>query len=35
MTRSTLAAALLIAVLLGGFIVGAVNAAAGESWPDW
>jgi hypothetical protein len=29
------AAALLVAVVAGGFVVGAVNAITKETWPDW
>jgi hypothetical protein len=34
MIRS-LAAALLVAVVAGGFVVGAVNAITKETWPDF
>lgn len=33
--RVVIAASLLVAVLVGGFFVGAVNAVADEFWPDW
>jgi hypothetical protein len=35
MIRSLAAAALLVAVVAGGFVVGAVNAITRETWPDW
>jgi len=35
MGRAALAGALLVAVLVGGFFVGAVNAVTQECWPDW
>jgi hypothetical protein len=35
MIRSLAAAALLVAVVAGGFVVGAVNAITKETWPDW
>jgi len=33
--RAVLAGALLIAVAVGGFIVGAINTITKETWPDW
>lgn len=33
MTRVALAGALLVAVLFGGFVIGAVNQMAEETWP--
>jgi hypothetical protein len=33
--RSLFAAALLVAVVAGGFVVGAVNAITKETWPDF
>jgi hypothetical protein len=35
MIRSLVAAALLVAVVAGGFVVGAVNAITKETWPDF
>jgi hypothetical protein len=35
MIRSLAAAALLVAVVAGGFVVGAVNAITKETWPDF
>jgi hypothetical protein len=35
MIRSLFAAALLVAVVAGGFVVGAVNAITKETWPDF
>jgi len=35
MTRAALAGALLIAVLVGGFFMGAVNQIANDTWPEW
>jgi hypothetical protein len=34
MIRSLAAAVLLVAVVAGGFVVGAVNAITKETWPD-
>ncbi len=33
--RSLFAAALLVAVVAGGFVIGAVQAVTEETWPDW
>jgi hypothetical protein len=33
--RSLAAAVLLVAVVAGGFVIGAVQAVAEETWPDW
>ncbi len=35
MVRSLFAAALLVAVVAGGFVIGAVQAVTEETWPDW
>ena len=35
MMRPVVAGALLIAVLVGGFFIGAVHIIAGETWPEW
>ena len=35
MIRSLFAAALLVAVVAGGFVVGAVNAITKETWPEF
>jgi hypothetical protein len=35
MIRSLVAAALLVAVVAGGFVVGAVNAITKETWPEF
>jgi hypothetical protein len=35
MIRSLAAAALLVAVVAGGFVVGAVNAITKETWPEF
>jgi len=33
--RPLLATALLGAVVVGGFVVGAINTITEETWPDW
>jgi hypothetical protein len=33
--RPIIGAALLVVVVAGGFVVGAVNAITKEIWPDW
>jgi hypothetical protein len=35
MIRSLAAAVLLVVVVAGGFVVGAVNAITKETWPDF
>ena len=35
MIRSLAAAALLVAVVAGVFVIGAVNTITKETWPDW
>jgi hypothetical protein len=35
MMRAVVAAALLVAVLGGSFVIGAVHVVAGETWPDF
>jgi hypothetical protein len=35
MIRSLAAAVLLVVVVAGGFVIGAVNAITKETWPDW
>jgi hypothetical protein len=35
MIRSLAAAALLVAVVAGGFVIGAVNAITKETWPEF
>ena len=35
MMRAVVAAALLVAVLGGSFVLGAVHVVAGETWPDF
>ena len=35
MIRSLAAAALLVAVVAGGFVVGAINAITKETWPEF
>ena len=35
MMRAVVAAALLVAVLGGSFVLGAVHVIAGETWPDF
>jgi len=35
MIRSLFAAAILVAVVAGGFVVGAVNAITKETWPEF
>jgi hypothetical protein len=34
MTRAVLGGALLVAVVAGGFVVGAINTLTKECWPD-
>ena len=33
-TRALIAAALMVAVVAGGFVVGAINTLTRETWPD-
>lgn len=35
MIRTAVFAALLTAVLVGGFFIGATRVFAGEMWPEW
>lgn len=35
MTRAVIAATLLIAVLAGGFFIGAINTILDDTGPDW